>query len=124
MAPPDGVKQPTTKSEGEAPMAQLYLQRFEYLGSSKAEFDGAWGVALQSFAKFGNWGGVENGVRHVKTYGTAWGGYALLEVDDSEAFARYQAHHNQNYGYMARVTFEPLFDLDAILAPKVNEIKR
>jgi hypothetical protein len=105
-------------------MAQLYLQRFEYLGGSKAEFDGAWGIALESFAKCGNWGGVEKGVHHVKTYGTAWGGYALLEVDDSEAFARYQAHHNQNYGHMARVTFEPLFDLDAVLAPKIKEMKR
>ena len=105
-------------------MAQVYLQRFEYLGGSKSEFDGAWGIALQSFAKCGNWGGVESGVRHLKTYGTAWGGYALLEVDDSEAFGRYQAHHNQNYGHMARVTFEPLYDLDAVLAPKVAELKR
>jgi hypothetical protein len=47
-----------------------------------------------------------------------------IEVDDSEAFARYQAHHNQNYGHMARVTFEPLFNLDAVLAPKIKEIKR
>lgn len=57
-------------------MAQLYLQRFAYLGSTKAEFDGAWEIPLQSFAKSGNWGGVEEGVRHIKTYGTAWGGYA------------------------------------------------
>src|SRR5215470_14124911 len=75
-------------------MGQLYVQRFEYRGApSKTEFDQAWGIALQTFAKSGNWGGVENGVRHIKTYGTAWGGYALLEVDDPEAFARYQAHH-------------------------------
>jgi hypothetical protein len=104
-------------------MAQLYLQRFEYLGSSKAEFDQAWGIALQSFARSGNWGGVEAGVRHVKSYGTAWGGYALIEVDDPAAFARYQAHHNENYGHMARVTFEPLFDLDAVMAPRVAEIR-
>jgi len=66
-------------------MGQLYFQRFEYRGApSKAEFDQAWGIALQTFAKSGNWGGVENGVRHIKTYGTAWGGYALLEVDDPQ----------------------------------------
>jgi hypothetical protein len=105
-------------------MAQLYLQRFEYLGSAKADFDQAWGVALQSFARSGNWGGVEKGVRHLKSYGTAWGGYALIEVDDPAAFASYQVHHNQNYGHVARITFEPLFDLDAALAPKVNEMKR
>jgi len=38
-------------------------------------------------------------VRHVKTYGTGWGGYALIEVDDPEAFARYQVHHIQNYSH-------------------------
>jgi len=104
-------------------VSQLYLRRFEYLGGSKADFDQAWGVALQSFARCGNWGGVESGVRHLKTYGTGWGGYALLEVEDAEAFARYQAHHNENYGHVARVTFEPLFDLDATFAPKVKAIK-
>jgi hypothetical protein len=105
-------------------MAQLYLQRFEYLGSSKADFDQAWGVALQAFAKAGNWGGVEAGVRHVKSYGTGWGGYALVEVDDPAAFARYQAFHNENYGHVARNTFEPLFDLDAAMAEKVGQIGR
>jgi len=104
-------------------MGQLYLQRFEYLGSSKAEFDQAWGVALAAFSRFGNWGGVEAGIRHLKTYGTAWGGYALIEVDDPAAFARYQAFHNENYAHMARITFEPLFDLDANLAPKVAAIR-
>jgi hypothetical protein len=105
-------------------MAQLYLQRFEYLGGSKAEFDQTWGVALQAFARAGNWGGVEKGIRHVKTYGTAWGGYVLVEVDDPEAFGRYQAHHNENYGHMARVTFEPLFDLDAAYAQRIGELRR
>jgi len=52
-------------------------------------------------------------VRHVKTYGTAWGGYALIEVDDPAAFAGYQMHHVQNYAHMAQITFEPVFDLDA-----------
>jgi hypothetical protein len=106
-------------------VSQLYLQRFEYRGaSSKAEFDQAWGIALQTFAKCGNWGGVETGVRHVKTYGTAWGGYALIEVDDPEAFALYQTHHIQNYAHMAQITFEPVFDLDAAFAKRVSEIKR
>lgn len=77
------------------------------------QLDQAWGVALQTFATSGNWGGVQKGVRHIKTYGTSWGGYALIEVDDPEAFGRYQQHHYQNYGHVARVTFEPVADLDA-----------
>jgi hypothetical protein len=104
-------------------MSQLYLQRFEYRAATKSEFDQAWGTALQTFARSGNWGGVEAGVRHVKTYGTSWGGYALIEVDDPEAFARYQLHHSLNYGHMVALTFEPLFDLDAALAPRVRDMK-
>jgi hypothetical protein len=104
-------------------MSQLYLQRFEYRAATKSEFDQAWGTALQTFARTGNWGGVESGVRHIKTYGTPWGGYALLEVDDADAFARYQLHHAMSYGHMAQVTFEPLFDLDAALASRVREAK-
>jgi hypothetical protein len=70
-------------------MSQLYLQRFEYRGAiSKAEFDQAWGAALETFARSNNWGGAETGVRHVKTYGTAWGGYALIEVGDPAAFCQ------------------------------------
>jgi hypothetical protein len=104
-------------------MTQLYLQRFEYRAATKSEFDQAWTVALQTFARTGNWGGAEAGIRHVKTYGTAWGGYVLLEVDDAEAFARYQLHHAMNYGHMADITFEALFDLDAALAQRVREIR-
>jgi hypothetical protein len=40
-------------------------------------------------------------VRHIKTYGTGWGGYALIEVDDPGAFARYQGpscSELQSYG--------------------------
>jgi len=48
----------------------------------------------------------------------------LLEVDDADAFARYQLHHAMSYGHMADVTFEPIFDLDAALAPRVAEMKR
>jgi hypothetical protein len=32
---------------------------------------------------------LKKGVRHINTYGTSWGGYALIEVDDPAAFARY-----------------------------------
>jgi hypothetical protein len=100
-------------------MAQIYLQRFEYRGSiSKSEFEQTWGSALETFRKSGNWGGVEAGVRHIKTYGTGWGGYVLLEVDDPAAFARYQAHHNMNYGHVVTLTFEPLFDFDEVLAQR------
>jgi hypothetical protein len=104
-------------------MAQLFLQRFEYRAATKLEFDQAWAVALQTFARTGNWGGTEAGVRHVKTYGAAWGGYVLLEVDDAEAFGRYQLHHAMNYGHMADITFEALFDLDAALAQRVEEMR-
>jgi hypothetical protein len=105
-------------------MGQLYLQRFEQWSAvNKDDFDKIWGAALETFAKSGNWGGVEKGVRHIKTYGTSWGGYALIEVDDPEAFARYQTHHYQNYAPMARITFEPLVDLDAVFAPVMGEMK-
>jgi len=100
-------------------MGQQYIQRFEYRGAiSKSEFDQAWSGALQTFAKSGNYGGVEKGVRHIKTYGTGWGGYVLIEVDDPQAFARYQVHHIQNYSHMVQITFEPVFDLDAAFAQK------
>ena len=105
-------------------MSQLYLQRYEYRAVAKSELDQAWAVALQTFARTGNFGGVESGVRQVKGYGTGWGGYVLLEVDDPAAFARYQLHHNQNYGHVADITFEPLYDSDAALAPRVAELKR
>jgi hypothetical protein len=48
----------------------------------------------------------------------------LIEVDDPDAFGRYQAHHNQNYGHVAQITFDPLFDLDAMFAQRVREIGR
>ena len=107
-------------------MTQLYLQRFEYRAATKSEFDQAWTVALQTFTKTGNSiGAVRNsGVRHIKSYGTAWGGYVLIEVDDADAFGRYQVHHAMNYGHMADITFEPLFDLDAALAQRANQTGR
>ena len=67
-------------------MPQLHLQRFEYRAAEKAQFDQAWAIALQTFGKTGNFGGAESGVRHIKSYGTGWGGYVLLEVDDPDAF--------------------------------------
>jgi hypothetical protein len=105
-------------------MAQQYIQKFEYRSASKSEFDQAWADALQTFATTGNWGGVEAGVRHVKTFGTAWGGYVLIEVDDFDAFARYQLHHSMNYGHMVHLTFEPVYDLDAALADRTNAMTR
>ena len=105
-------------------MSQLYLQRYEYRAVGKAEIDQAWTVALEAFARTGNYGGVESGIRHVQGYGTGWGGYVLLEVDDPAALARYQLFHNQNYGHMAHVTFEPLYDSDAASAEKISELKR
>src|SRR5947209_2945374 len=63
-----------SKREGLA-MSQVSLQRFQYRAAAKSEFDQAWTIALQTFAKTGNWGGAESGVRHLKSYGTAWGGY-------------------------------------------------
>jgi hypothetical protein len=105
-------------------MTQLYLQRFEYRAATKSEFDQVWDVAIQTFVKTGNWGGAEAGVRHVKTYGTAWGGYVLLEVDDAETFGRYQLHHAMNYGHMVDITFEALFDLDAAMAQRVGEMRK
>jgi len=53
-------------------MTQLYLQRFEYRAATKSEFDQAWVAALQTFAKTGNWGGSEAGIRHIASYGTVF----------------------------------------------------
>jgi hypothetical protein len=92
----------------------LYLQRFEYRAAAKSEFDQAWAVAPQTFARN----------RQLVRHRTAWGGYVLLEVDDAEAFGRYPLHHAMNYGHMAHITFEALFDLDAALAQHVGEARR
>jgi hypothetical protein len=105
-------------------MGQLYLQRFEYRGAiDKTAFDKTWETALTTFAETGNWGGVAKGVTHRHTYGTGWGGYALIEVDDPEAFAHYQAHHNQHYGHLARISWEPLFDMDAAFGPALKSLR-
>lgn len=105
-------------------MGQLYVQRFENWGPvDKDGFDGAWGVGLEAFAKTGNWGGVENGIKHIKTYGTSWGGYVLIEVENPEAFQAYQMFHYQNYAHYFRITFEPVVDADAAFAETIDEIK-
>ena len=105
-------------------MGQLYLQRFEYRGAiDKSAFDKAWAVANETMAMTGNWGGVKKGVTHLHGYGTAFGGYGLIEVDDPAAFDRYQIFHANNYSQIVHITFEPLADLDAALAPTYAEIR-
>lgn len=105
-------------------MGQLYLQRFEYRGAiDKGAYDKAWAIANETMAKTGNWGGVKKGLTHVHRYATAWGGYALLEVDDPKALDEYQMFHTNNYAHMVSVTFEPLADLDAALAPTLAAIR-
>lgn len=114
----------STKKRKVGEMGQLYLQRFEYRGAiDKSLFDRTWGIANEAMAKTGNWGNVEKGVKHVHAYGTGWGGYALLDVEDPAAFDAYQIYHANNYGQMCHVTFEPLADLDAAMAPMIAELK-
>ena len=68
------------------PMGQVYLQRFCYAeGVTKAELDQAWGEAFKAFARSGNWGDVDSGVKHHQSYGTGWGGYALYLFADPSA---------------------------------------
>ena len=105
-------------------MGQMYLQRFAYRdGATRSEIDAAWMEGYKTFARSGNWGGVDSGVEHHRTYGTAWGGYVLIEVNDPEAFGRYQAHHNQTYASAVHITFEPLWDLDAASAETIDSLK-
>ena len=105
-------------------MSQLYLQRFEYRAAAKSEFDQAWTIALQTFAKNGNWGGAETGVRHLKSYmGPLGAAMYSIDVDDADSFARYQLHHSMNYGHMVQITFEPIFDLDAALEQRVRQAR-
>ena len=66
---------------------------------------------------------MEKGVAHTHGYGTALGGYALIDVDDPKAFEQYQLYHTNNYIHVARITFEPLADLDAALAPTIVGIR-
>ena len=105
-------------------MGPLYLQRFEYRGAiAKAEYDAAWAVANETMARTGNFGGVEKGLTHVQGYATAAGGYVLLDVEDPAALSEYQMYHVNNYSHMVALTFEPLVDLDAALAPVLAELR-
>ena len=109
---------------GEGEMAQMYIQRFAYRdGATKEAIDAAWADGFKAVARSGNWGDVEAGVTHKQTYGTAWGGYILVEVDDPEAFGRYQAFHLQTYGHVVTVTFEPVWDMDRAFADTVDSLR-
>ena len=105
-------------------MGQLYLQRFDYRGGiDREKLDAAWAIANKAMARHGNWGNVAKGVKHHHAYATGSGGFGLIEVDDPKAFDQYQIFHNNNYGHVATITFTPLADLDAALAPVIAEIK-
>lgn len=78
------------------------------------------GRGVQGLRPVGNWGNVEKGVTHQQTYGTAWGGYVLIEVEDPDEFAAYQAFHSTTYRHTVNVTFEPLFDMDQVAVPMVE----
>jgi hypothetical protein len=47
----------------------------------------------------------------------------MIEVDDPEAFGRYQAFHLQNYAHVVTCTFEPLWDMDSGFAETVNSLR-
>jgi hypothetical protein len=105
-------------------MGQMYLQRFVNRdGATKPALDEAWGEAFKVFAETGNWGGVDGGVTHHQTYGTGWGGLVLIEVEDPEAFGRYQAFHYQTYGVAVHVTWESLWDMDRAFEERIRELK-
>ncbi len=94
-------------------MSQIYMQRFEYRGAvDKALFDATWGVANDTKARTGNYGGIESGIKHLHSYGTGWGGYVLLEVEDPKALEEYQRFHINNYSHIVDITFEPLVNMD------------
>ena len=100
-------------------MGQIYLQRFQYRGAiDKGAFDAAWKVAGDVMARTGNWGAVEKGIKHLHAYGTSFGGYALIEVEDPAAFDQYQLFHTNNYSHLVDITFEPLVDLDRTIYSK------
>lgn len=105
-------------------MGQLYLLRYDaWSAISRFEFDKTWTTAIEAVAKAGNWGAVEKGIRHIGAWGTAWGGYVLFEAETPEAFAQYQTFHYSNYAHVARMTIEPVVDIDAAFAPAVNDIR-
>ena len=93
------------------------------IDGDRAVFDATWGIANDVMAKTGNWGGVKKGIKHLHGYGTARGGFALIEVEDPQALAEYQLFHVNSYSHMVKITFEPLVDLDDALAPIYARIK-
>lgn len=100
-------------------MSQYYLQRFEYRGFiDKKTFDAVWEIGHKAMRKTGNWGNVKKGIKHHHAFGTAFGGYALIEVKDSAAFDEYQLFHTNNYAHIVTITFEPLVDLDKAVYSK------
>ena len=56
------------------------MQRFKYRAATKSEFDKAWAVALQTFARTGNWGGAEAGIRSATRTPTAGGPRGLRSM--------------------------------------------
>jgi hypothetical protein len=105
-------------------VGQLYILRFEaWSAISRFEFDKTWSTAIEAVARTGNWGGVEKGIRHIGAYGTAWGGYVVFESNTPEATAQYQLFYYRNVSHVARVTIEPVVDLDEVLAPAINEAR-
>ena len=47
----------------------------------------------------------------------------MIEVDDPKALDEYQIFHTNNYSHLVTLTFEPLADLDAALAPTYAAIR-
>ncbi|MFC5950027.1 hypothetical protein ACFQH9_17280 [Pseudonocardia lutea] len=102
-------------------MGQMYMQKFVYRdGATKEAIDAAWGEGFKAVARTGNWGDATKGVLHQRTYGTSWGGYVLIEVEDADAFAAYQLFHLQNYAHVVHVTYEPVYDMDRAFAGAVD----
>jgi len=48
---------------------------------------------------------------------------AALDQAWDEAFGRYQMFHNQTYGHVVHVTFEPLWDMDRAFEPTISALK-
>ena len=47
----------------------------------------------------------------------------LIEVEDPEAFWRYQAFHNQTCGHVVQITSEPLWDMDQAFEETIRDLK-
>ena len=98
-------------------MGQIYMQHFEYRGAiDRSVLDAGWAIANEVMTKTGNWGGVEKGIKHRHAFGTASGGYAIIEVEDPKALDQYQLFLTNNYAHFVKITIEPVVDLDAALA--------